>query len=43
MFLEWWKAFSEVGGVILLFLTFVFGAGALITNNRINAVQDERL
>jgi hypothetical protein len=43
MSLEGWKAFFEVGGVILLFLTFVFGAGALITSNRINAVQDERL
>lgn len=43
MSLESWKALFEIGGVILLFLTFVFGAGALITSNRINALQEVRL
>ncbi len=43
MSLEGWKAIFETGGVILLFLTFVFGAGLLIVSNRINALQDEQL
>ena len=43
MLLEGWKALFEIGGVILLFLTFVFGAGALITSNRINSRQEVRL
>ena len=43
MSLEGWKAFFEIGGVILLFLTFVFGAGALLTSTRINTQQAERL
>jgi hypothetical protein len=37
--LEGWKAIFEYGGVLLLFLTFVFGAGLVITANRINRVQ----
>ena len=43
MSLEVWKTFFEYGGVILLFLTFVFGAGALITTRRINELQAEKL
>ena len=43
MSLESWKSFFETGGVILLFLTFVFGAGALITANRLNAIKDKEL
>jgi hypothetical protein len=43
MSLEQLKAIFEVGGVILLFLTFVFGAGLVITANRINAVQSREL
>jgi hypothetical protein len=41
--LEWWKAFFEIGGVALLALTFAFGAGALIVNNRLNSLQDSQL
>jgi septal ring factor EnvC (AmiA/AmiB activator) len=43
MSLEWWKAFFEIGGVALLALTFAFGAGALIVNNRLNSLQDTQL
>jgi hypothetical protein len=43
MSLEGWKSLFEIGGVTLLFLTFVFGAGALYCSNRINAAQDARL
>jgi hypothetical protein len=39
MSLEGWKTFFETGGVILLFLTFVFGAGAVLTSQRINSKQ----
>ena len=42
MSLEGWKTFFETGGVILLFLTFVFGTGAVLTGKRINALQAER-
>jgi hypothetical protein len=41
--LEWWKTFFEAGGVILLFLTLVFGAAALLTARRINQGQARRL
>lgn len=41
--LEGWKAFFEIGGVVLLLLTFAFGAGALIVNNRLNAIQAKEL
>lgn len=41
--LDWWKTFFEIGGVTLLFLTFVFGAGLLIVDRRINAIQAEEL
>jgi hypothetical protein len=37
------KAFFDVGTIILLFLTFAFGAGALITGNRINRREEGRL
>lgn len=43
MSLEWWKSFFEIGGIILLFLTFIFGSGALITTRRINKRQAGRL
>ena len=43
MSLEGWKAFFEIGGVVLLLLTFAFGAGALIVNNRLNAIQTREL
>jgi len=43
MSLEGWKSFFEIGGVILLFLTFIFGAGVVITGNWINERQAERL
>lgn len=43
MSLESWKSFFEVGGLILLFLTFVFGAGALITASRLNTIQAKQL
>jgi hypothetical protein len=43
MSLEGWKAFLEVGGVVLLLLTFAFGAGALIVNNRLNVIQAREL
>ena len=41
--LEFWKSFFEIGGVALLALTFLFGAGALIVNNRLNALQSKEL
>src|SRR5216683_736374 len=43
MSLEVWKAIFEIGGVVLLALTFVFGAGALVVNNRLNVVQGREL
>jgi hypothetical protein len=43
MSLEGLKAFFEIGGVVLLLLTFAFGAGALIVNNRLNAIQAKEL
>ena len=43
MSLELWKSIFEYGGVILLFLTFIFGAGAVITTNRLNTHQAEAL
>src|ERR1035438_1891708 len=41
MSLDGWKAFFEIGGITLLFLTFVFGAGALLVGKRINVLQDK--
>jgi len=43
MSLESWKSFFEIGGVILLFLTFVFGAGVVLTSTRINERQTAQL
>ena len=43
MSLEAWKTMFEYGGVMLLFFTFVFAAGAVITTNRINRVQAAEL
>jgi hypothetical protein len=43
MSIEGWKAVFEIGGVVLLALTFVFGAGALIVNNRLNVIQAKEL
>ncbi len=39
MSLEAWKSLFEWGGIILLFLTFVFGGGALIVSTKINRIQ----
>lgn len=43
MSLEGWKAIFEISGVILLFLTFVSGAGILLTSTRINERQAGQL
>jgi hypothetical protein len=37
------KSFFDIGTVVLLFLTFTFGTGALITGNIINKRQEEKL
>lgn len=43
MSLEGWKALFDAASVILLFLTFVSGAGALFISNRINVIQTKEL
>src|SRR5579863_4686657 len=43
MSLEGLKQIFEIGGVILLFLTFIFGAGALYTASRLNVEKDAQL
>src|SRR5437016_6915055 len=43
MDVEWWKSFFEIGGVALLFLTFAFGAGFMITGKVVNDRQSEQL
>lgn len=43
MSLEAWKSFFDIGALVLLFLTFAFGAGILITGNIINKRQGEQL
>jgi len=43
MSLESWKSFFEIGGAILLLLTILFGAGALITANRLHTIQEKEL
>lgn len=43
MDVEGWKSFFEVGGVVLLFLTFAFGAGFMLTGKSVNDRQAERL
>jgi hypothetical protein len=40
---ENWKSFFEFGGVVLLALTFIFGAGALFFSHQVNALQEEHL
>jgi hypothetical protein len=43
MSVESWKSVFDVGAVALVFLTFVFAAGALITGNIINERQAEQI
>ncbi len=43
MSVEALKSFFDVGTVVLLFLTFAFGAGVLITGNVINSRQAKQL
>jgi hypothetical protein len=43
MSLEGWRTLFEIGGVILLFLTFVCGAGVVLTGKKINALQAEEV
>ncbi len=43
MSLEMWKSFFEFGGAILLFLTFIFGVGALLTTRKVNERQGAEL
>lgn len=40
---EWWKSFFEIGGVALLFLTFAFGAGFMLTGKIVNERQAKQL
>jgi hypothetical protein len=41
--LEFWKAVFEYGGVLLLFFTFIFGGGLVITTTRLNHIQADEL
>ena len=41
--LEFWKNVFEVAGVVLLFLTFIAGSGALWFSRKVNAAQAEQL
>lgn len=43
MSLEGLKSFFEIGGVVLLAATFIFGAGALLVNSRISAIKSDEL
>ena len=43
MSVEALKSFFDIGTVILLFLTFAFGAGVLVTGSIINSRQDKQL
>lgn len=43
MSLESWKTFFEVGGVVLLFVTFVFGGGAVLTGRWVNEKLNAQL
>lgn len=43
MSVESWKAFFDVGTVVLLFLTFAFGFGVLFTGNIVNTRQAEEI
>jgi hypothetical protein len=40
---EWWNSTFELGGVILLFLTFAFGAGFVLTGKVIKGRQEAQL
>jgi hypothetical protein len=40
---ESWKSFFDVATVALLFLTFLAGAGVLLTGNIINERQSKQL
>ncbi|SRR5579871_4323340 len=40
---ESWNSFFELGGVILLFLTFAFGAGFVLTGKKIKVRQEVQL
>jgi hypothetical protein len=40
---EAWKSLFDWGAIILIFLTFAFGVGALYTGNTISDRQEERL
>lgn len=43
MSLEGWRTFFEIGGVTLIFITFVFAAGAVLTGRWINRIQAAEL
>jgi hypothetical protein len=43
MSVEAWKTICDIAAVILLFLTFAFGAGAFIAGNIINKRQEKQL
>lgn len=43
MSVEWWKSFFEIGGVVLLFLTFAFGAGFMLTGKVVSQRQESQL
>jgi hypothetical protein len=43
MTLESWKSIFEIGGLIALLLTFIFGGGAWVTTNSLNKRQDAQL
>ena len=43
MSVEWWKSFFEIGGVVLLFLTFAFGAGFVLTGKIVSQRQETQL
>jgi len=43
MAVESWKLFFEIGGLIVLALTFIFGGGAWMTTNILNKRQDAQL
>jgi len=43
MTLEWWNTVFQVGSAVLLGFTFLFGAGAILTDRIINARQEARI
>ena len=40
---EAWKSFFDIGAIVLLFLTFLFGIGILVTGNIINGRQEKEI